>query len=61
MKSLQQILKSNGQNLNNAYQTGKLEFDMSIGCLVYRPSRVNEAKRKNFQTESRIKKINGGS
>ncbi len=38
MKSLQEILKANGQNPNQAYQTGKFEFDRKAGCLVYSPT-----------------------
>lgn len=49
MKSLQEILKANGQNPNQAYQIGKLEFDKTAGCLVYSPPGVNNSERKSFQ------------
>ena len=49
MKSLQEILKANGQNPSQAYQTGKLEFDKTAGGLVYRPPGVNNSERKSFQ------------
>ncbi len=56
MKSLQQILKANGQNPNRAYQIGKLEFYKTAGCLVYRPPGVNNSGRKNFQAVQSSKK-----
>lgn len=49
MKSLQQILKANGQNPNLSYRTGKLEFDKTSGCLVYSPPGVNNSERKSLQ------------
>jgi len=49
MKSLQEILKANGQNPNQSYQIGKLEFDKTAGCLVYSPPGVNNSKRKSLQ------------
>ncbi|MBT6690383.1 hypothetical protein HN903_02730 [archaeon] len=51
MKSLQQILKANSQSLSQAYQSGKLKFDKTAGCLVYIPSEVN-----NFRKEEKIAK-----
>ena len=50
MKSLQQILKANGQNPNQAYQTGKFKFDKTAGCLVYDPSGVNNFKKEEKRT-----------
>ena len=46
MKSLQQILKANGQNPRQAYQTGQFKFDKTAGCLVYNPSKVNNFKKE---------------
>ena len=46
MKSLQQILKANGQSPSQAYRTGKLEFDKTAGCLVYSPSKVNNFRKE---------------
>lgn len=40
MKSLQQILKANGQSPNQAYQTGKFKLDKTAGCLIYSPPEV---------------------
>jgi len=56
MKSLQQILKANGQSPNLSYQTGKLEFDKTAGCLVYKPPVVNNSGRKSFQAVQSSKK-----
>ena len=47
MKSLQQILKANGQNPNQAFQSGKLEFDKKTGCFVYNPPELNNFRRSN--------------
>lgn len=47
MKSLQQILKANEQNSNQAYQSGKLKFSKTAGCLVYNPPGVNNFKKEN--------------
>mgnify|MGYP003965210905 CR=1 FL=1 len=55
MKSLQQILKANSQSLSQAYQSGKLKFDKTAGCLVYIPSEVN-----NFRKEETIAYIENG-
>ena len=46
MKSLQQILKANDQSPNLSYQTGKLEFDKTAGCLVYSPPGVNNSGKE---------------
>jgi len=51
MKSLQQILKANGQSPSQAYQPGKFKFDKTAGCLVYIPSGVN-----NFRKEEKSAK-----
>jgi len=56
MKSLQQILKANGQNPNLSYRTGKLEFDKTANCLVYKPPGVNNSERKSFQAVQSSKK-----
>ena len=55
MKSLQQILKNNGQDPNQANQTGKLEFNKTAGCLVYQPPGINNSERKSFQAVQSFK------
>ena len=47
MKSLQQILKANGQNSNQAYQSGKLKFSKTAGCLVYNPPSINNSQKES--------------
>jgi len=47
MKSLQQIIKANGQNPNQAFQAGKLTFDKKVGCLVYNPPGINNFIKEN--------------
>ncbi len=46
MQNPQQILKSNGQNPNQAFQSGKLKFDKTASCLVYNPPGVNNFKEE---------------
>jgi hypothetical protein len=48
MKSLQQILKANGQNPKQAYQSGKFKFDKTAGCLVYNKMSTSETKSLPF-------------
>ncbi|MFH2059394.1 MAG: hypothetical protein ABIJ59_10900 [Pseudomonadota bacterium] len=56
MHSLETIRKMNGQNPNQARQTGKFRFDKTAGCLVYDPSGVNGfEKEKSVSKESEIK------
>ncbi len=50
MKSLQEILKENGQNPNLANQTGKLGFCKKARGLVYSPPAFNNSeKQKGFK------------
>ena len=44
MRSLQEILKDNGQDPNLAYQTGEFVFDPKAGCLVYQPPGIKKPK-----------------
>ena len=56
MHCLEIILKRNNENPNQAYQIGKLEFDKTAGCLVYKPHGVNNSERKSFQAVQSSKK-----
>ena len=49
MHCLEIIIKMNNENYNQEHRTDKLEFDKTAGCLVYKPSRVNNPERKNSQ------------
>lgn len=49
MTSIEQILKDNGQNPNQANQTGTFEFSKKAGCLVYQPLGINSPRRCNFK------------
>lgn len=56
MKSLQEILKANGQNPNLANQTGKFEFCERAGGLVYIPPGFNNSEN---QKKVQLKKVSG--
>lgn len=56
MKSLQEILKTNGQNPNLAHQTGKLEFCKKYCCLIYCPPGVNNHEGKSSQVAPNLNK-----
>jgi len=51
MKSLQQILKVNGQSLKQVYQTGKFNFNKTAGCLVHNSPGVNNYRKDNKNTK----------
>ncbi len=48
MKSLQEILKANGQNPKQIFQKGKFEYNKRAGCMVYNPPGCNIRKRKRL-------------
>jgi hypothetical protein len=51
MKSLQQILKANGQVPNQVYQKGELTFDKKAGCLVYNPPGIRDRDKEVMQIQ----------